>query len=179
MYSKIFKFQLPAPTSAHPVDHARFSLSSIIDTRTLSSVVLYNMAFVLTMKGIRSNHISLFTKAMKLYDMSMGLQQTDSGSTSMFATSLTLACCNNIALLAYFQGDFAYAQKMRLFLHGGLLATKSWRLHLSENVPSDDEEEHTNDNDAEIARFLMDDADIQGFNFNLVFMYPPRTAGAA
>jgi hypothetical protein len=111
--------------------------------------------------------------------MIIGLQPQNSISTSIFARSLVLVCCNNTGLLAQLQGDYAYAQKMRHSLQNLLRTTELWSS--SSAMPHHHhhaaDEEHTIYVDTTL---FLDDTDIEGFKLNLLsLMFPLVTAPAA
>lgn len=170
LYAKAFTFQF-----SNLDDHDD---KSCLSEEILSSVIMYNIALVLNLKGIRTNSSTLLKKALDLYKLSLDAIHHDSLlGTSIVSKSLATACCNNIGQLAYMLCDFEHAETMRCMLQTLFLLTTS-SLQEVLNVEHEGVSLAATTGKSS-SLFLFEEVDMQGFESNLLFLYPPMTAPAA
>lgn len=167
LYSKAFTFQF-----------SKLDDTSCLSAETLSSAIIYNMALVLHLKGIRTNSAVLLKKALDLYKMSTRLQEHDlslvpggTSTTLALSRSLMIACCNNMGQLAYLRFDQEQVQTMK----GALLSLLTTP---SSSSPPMVVEQHQLAQ-ACFSLVLFDAEDMESFKTNLIFMNPPMTAPVA
>ncbi len=147
------------------------SLSSMLEVEMLSATIIYNIALALNIKAIRTNCLTLQIRSLRLYEMSMGLlngllmpeKNTNKGPhfISNIAVHVANACCNNLANLAFLQGDFERSRTMMNKLQ--------YLLTLASN----------NGDESSSSSSVFHETDIQGFRWNIMFMCPPTAAEAA
>lgn len=165
-YTKVFTFRRGSGNLVE-INMLPSCLSSmIIDSEILSSIIIYNIALTLTVKGLRTNNSMMLKRALDLYKLSLALQQQAHIMPSLCIKSLAIVCWNNLGHIAYLLGHFEHVQNMRRMLHTLLLT-----------LPTHEGEQTTDA--AYDTLFLFDDMDIQGFKSNIMFMYPPKIAPAA
>ncbi len=167
LYSNAFTFR-----SSNQEGESHPSLP--IDAEILSATIIYNIALVLNIKALQTNCSILQRRSLKLYEMSVGLINSmiihESEEKKMYsvlstsrknnATRLAIACSNNMAQLAFLQGNFERARTM--------LNTLEYLLSAG-SVSSNGQD----------VSLLFHDDDMSGFKLNIMFMYPPTTASLA
>ncbi len=167
------------------------SLSSMLEVDVLTATIIYNIALALNIKAIRTNCMTLQIRSLRLYEMCMGLlngliileknrnkvppiisniaidvaneknRNKVPPIISNIAIDVAKACCNNLANLAFLQGDFERSRTM--------MNTLQYLLALA---PDYGEESSSSSS-------VFQATDIQGFRLNIMFMCPPTTAEAA
>jgi hypothetical protein len=122
------------------------------DMDFLSSVIIFNMALLYNIRGIRANSSSLQNRGLQLYGMSLGLME-NLASKCLDSILLRVVCLNNMSQITFNQGDF---EKARLMLnHLQYLMSRNPRTN------------------------VFDENEVQGFMLNVMLMHPPTAAQAA
>jgi hypothetical protein len=122
------------------------------DVNFLSAAIIFNMAMVYNVKGIRKNSANAQTRSLRLYEMCLVLLE-NLNSSHVDSFLLRVACLNNMSQIAYEQGDFDSA---RLMLH-------NLQYLMSMNVKQN----------------FFDEDDLHGFMLNVMLMDAPSAARAA
>ena len=142
-----------------------------IDSESLSSTIIYNIAIVITLKGIRTNGSVLLKKAVDLFKLSLDLLPHPSQMQSSTTRCLSMVCWNNLAQIAYLLCEFDQVQTMRQMLE--TLLTEYF------STLSVEQEELARAGVSSSPMFLFAEDEIQGFKASIMFMNPPNTAATA
>jgi hypothetical protein len=122
------------------------------DIKFLSAAIIFNMAMVYNIKGVRESSAIEQTRSLRLYEMCLALLE-NLNSRHMDSFLLRVACLNNMSQIAYEQGDF----------DGARLMLNNVQYLMSMNVK----------------QTFFDEDDLQGFMLNVMLMHAPSAARAA
>lgn len=136
----------------HALVFCQTSASPDTDINFLSSVIIFNMALLYNIQGIRDNAPNFQRRGLYLYEMSLGLLD-NFASKNVDSILLRTACLNNMSQISVDQDDFDKAQL--LLIHLQYLMSKSFKTS------------------------LLDENDIQGFMLNITLFGQPKPARAA
>lgn len=121
----------------------------------LSAVIIFNMALLHDLRGIRCKSTKYRVRSLRLYEMCYGLLEEFDRKTLHIDTImlLSIVCLNNMSQVTLSEGDFSRCQWMMRTLQS-LLTSQSKSNQLNEH-------------------------DIRGLMLNVMMMHPPTSASAA